>query len=322
MFKKFKYLFSGLLVLASTSAFVACDDDDVAGDEWTSNYVYMARPALGVDAASFSIVHTSSNLLPSAEEFSIPVKVALKEVASHDVKVKYEITTTGGLPVESVMLDGVNELVIPAGQLALETKMVVNSDWAFVGKEAANYSAKIQLKALEPAHDQLRLSSKMTSLEISISKSECMDVIANVKPDGERLDRAGWNGWVTYDDNNPNGKWSGFFNQALDNDSYNYLFFGQPKWAYKVDMQSVKSISGIETFNPFGQGYAYNRCHVAVSDDGEAWTYVTPSTGLDMPVANFQQVKFFNEVKGRYVYLMMYGANPCISLFYVYSNAK
>ena len=322
MFKKFKYLFSGLLVLASTSAFVACDDDDVVGDEWSSNYVYMARPALGVDASEYTLSHTSLDVTVNADELSIPVKVALKEAASHDVKVKYEITTTGGLPVEAVSLEGVTDLVIPAGQLSVETKLVVNSDWGFVGKEAAIYVAKVQLVGVEPAYDQLRVSTKLTSLEVRITKSECMDVIANVKPDGQYLDRTGWNAWVTYDDNKPNGEWTGYFNQALNDDEFDYIFFGVPSWAYKVDMLESREITGIETYCPFNITYTYERCHVAVSEDGEEWNYITPKSGLDMPRTNMQRVKFFIPVKGRYVYLMMYGSQPAIGLFNVYSNAK
>lgn len=319
MFGKLKYLSMVLAFAAIGTVFTACDDDETAVDEWTSNYVYLQRFGLGVSNRVYNLSHSSLGVI-SSEEISVPLTVCLAQPYGRDVAVTLAASIEGDLPADDVALDG--NVVIPAGETSVATTLSVNSDWSFVSRDAESYTIRVSVASVSPASDDLRISTKQGELTCTINKAEYCDILPNEVPDGSRItDYTGWSVRSCYDES-LDGPWSNVQDAFIDGDTggNSYVWYSTPLLSVRIDMGESRSISGLEYYSFYDAStYSFTRCKLFTSDDGELWTERTPKEGLEMgALRNTQYLKFISPIETRYVIWQMFGSAVLCSEIYVY----
>ncbi len=174
--KNLKYWFTGLCALVAAGTFVACEDDAPVSDEWTANYVYLERVTLGVDGSTFTLGHSTAGV-SGGENISMPVVVRLHKPCSEDVLVKLSLTTSG-FPEGTVAFENSADglLVIPAGEISASENLTVTTDWSWIDKPKASYTAVVGLESVDSR--KVELSTKQSSLTLTVNKPE-KDIIEN-----------------------------------------------------------------------------------------------------------------------------------------------
>lgn len=312
---KIKYVIAGCFLIAS-AGLVACEDDEMPVDEWSSTYVYLARNSLSSDVLTFELSHMPSGIV--AEEMVIPVTVRLSKTRKSDVTVVLKKTIGGEMPAEAAVFKYGGTLVIPAGELeSRDTVTVSNWDFAAVSKDAAEYTIDIAIDRVHPASGDLRISSRENICSVQINKSHYSNVYNGKRPEGARIeDRSGW--VAKYSDDPSGVKWLDG-KALLDNDNYSYAYVYN-YLCIEVDMGSAQKLTGLETVSGFGANYAHTSCSILSSDDGATWT--TQSAQSSIASAGTQYVAFATPVTARYLRWMMWGGNCLSSEIYAWQVAE
>ncbi len=320
MIEKLKYLLAGFLVAAVAGCLVACDDDEPAADEWTADYVYLERPELGVASREFNLTHSSLGVAGDTE-ISLPLAIRLAKPWKSDVRVAFSCKVEGGdMPDGTIVFREGGVVVIPAGSQVARDTLDLRTDWTFVPREAVAYKITVGIGSVKPVSGQLRISSKQKELTVQINKAKSIDIQAGVKPAGSRItDYTGWSVYATSVDDN-NAEWGDHQPKLINGDTGDYTWFNTPHLGIKIDMGAVKTVTGLETYSAYGSGYAMSSCSIYSSDDGAAWTLVTPEEGLAMTPSGTQYVSFIAPVTARYLIWHMYGSAPLSSEIFVYSK--
>lgn len=316
MFEKLKYFLAASLLVAVGGGSVACDDDDATPDEWSSDYVYLGQLKPAVRSTSFNVSHSSLGVAGETEIW-MPVAVRLSHPRKSDVTVTLSSAVEGGMPAGDVVFREGGTVVIPAGETVARDTVDVLTDWSFVAKGKETYRVTVGIGSVKPASGDLRVSSKQSSLSLSVDKAVFADIIAGERPAGSRMDRSGWEvSWIDQE-GSENWKVSG---NLTDGDDWSYLFFGKPYMGIKIDMGSVRTITGLETYSAYGNGYAMTSCGIAASEDGTDWTLVTPDDRLAVSAAATQYVSFVVPVTARYIIWHFYGSSVLSSEVYAYQK--
>lgn len=328
MIEKLKYLFAGVLAVSLCGVFVACDnEDDTVTDEWTSNYVYMERLSLGVNTMKCNWVHTISVGVLGDVQIKLPVAVRLHHPFASDVTVKlaYEVQGEELLKNAFSFVEG-GTLVIPAGELLVRDTLMfdTNTDLSPLAAPAADYTVKTWIEAVEPVSGDLRISSKQRELQIAINKSEKADIVPNMQPEGARItNKTGWGCALTADAGGPEVEWEWGYSKVVDGDLGNYVFFGTTHLGIKIDMGSVRTLSGVESYCSYGTSYCMTSGTLYASEDGEKWTLLSPDDGFEMDQGSRQFVKFIVPVQARYIIWHQDGGNSkqvLISEFFAWAK--
>ena len=318
MIEKLKYIFWGALALSVAGCCTACDEETAEFDEWGSNYVYLERLQLGVSGLEFKQTHSSLGVAGDMK-VEIPLAVRLYKTCESNVSVKLSYAVEGGMPEDVIVFKNGGTVIIPAGELVVNDTLQVVTDWKFAPKEATAYKITASIESVEPASDQLRISSKQKSLSASITKNKLTDIQANVKPDGIRIaDRSGWMVYTTPTQGS-DVSWNKV-TELNDGNTSNYIWYNKPYLGVKIDLGSTMTISGLENYVAYGASYAMSSCAVYTSDDNVNWTLVTPEDGLAINTGYTQYVWFIAPVTGRYIIWHMYGSSCLSSELYVYTK--
>ena len=317
MFYNMKKLLGWVLAFSMVAGLAACSKEEVVNDEWTSNYVYLERPHLGMDQVKFTQTHSSLGVAGDVD-IQIPVTVKLVKAADCDIHVKLALEQKGGiLPLEAVSLKNGGVLTIPAGQLEASDMVVFTKDWEkFYKAESAESLFSVKIESIEPENDQLRLSVKYNEFSALINKGTKMDVMEGT-PEGEKLDRTGWKAYTNY-----SGDITADYveqGQALDGDGWSYLYSGTV-FCIKVDLQTEKNITGFELYSSFGGSFVTRDVEVQISSDGTNWKNATNEGGLILTdLRQYQHVRFAFPMKARYIRIRL-GGSPALSEIQIYGK--
>lgn len=315
MKEKLKYLSAGLLACAAVGL-VACDDDEMPANEWSSAYVYLGRPSLSSDLLTFDLVHTPSGIM--TEGVAIPVSVRLSKARKSDVTVTLK-TVAEGISTDLLVSKYNGTLLIPAGELEVrDTITVTNWDFALESKDAAVYNIEIAIDKVQPAAGDLRISSRESIRSVRINKSQYSNVYNGKKPEGARIaDRSGW--IVRYTDDPTGERWQDGNDLKDDNEwSYAYVY---TYLCIEIDLGSMQTLTGLETRSGyFGAEFVHTSCSILSSDDGITWT--TQSAQSAIAITDTQYVAFANPVTARYFRWMMWGGNCLSTEIYAWQAAE
>lgn len=301
MSNKIKNLFGSILVMTAALSFAACsNEEETVYDEWNSNYVYLERPHLGVDAMEFSQTHSSLGLAGDVD-IKVPVTVKMMEPAQCDVKVTLGVENAGALPAEV--------------QEAKE-ELVFTKEWKkYYKDDAAESKFLVKIVSIEPESDDLRLSTKMNKLVTVIKKGPKVDIIQE-NPEGSRIDRKGWEIAVAMGAGiEKNEYWAGY-NQVIDDNSNSYLYFAQDMGII-FDLKGEHNVSGIELENYYGM--AASKIDILMTTDGKTWKNVTEEGGMALRSDWVQYIKLIVPQKATQVKIIFRGA-PALTEVYLYEK--
>ena len=318
MFNNTKKMFGWVLALSFLAGFTACTKDDAPADEWTSNYVYIERPHLGMDMAAFTQSHSSIGVAGDVD-IQVPVKVKLVEAADCDVKITLTVEKTDGvLPAEVASFQNGGVLTIRKGEVEAVETVVFTKDWEqYYTDEPASTTFAIKIASIEPEKENLRLSTKYNAFTTKISKSIKMDVLEGY-PEGEKLDRSGWKSYTNYS-GDINGSYSRQQQQPLDGDNGSYIFSGTT-FCFMVDMLEEKEITGFELYSAFGGVYITRDVDIQISSDGNDWKSITKKGGLSLTdLRQYQRIKLAYPMKTRFIRMRL-GGSPALSEFQIFGK--
>ena len=306
MFEKFKYLYVGLIMLAVIMGSVACDDESVEFDEWTSTYVYLDRN-IGGSGLEFFLKHTPSGI---EGDVVIPFVLKLSKASSSDISVilKSEFVDTE--------LEQTITTVIPAGStMVKDTIRITGWDFALEIEPSVVYSGSFAISEVTPALEGLKVSPKLNKEELTVTKGIYSQLTTGVAPSGKRIDdRSAW----TVSALSGSDWYSTTKVTDGDNGSYEYAY---NKLAFEIDLGSEKAISGVETYSNFGDDYAHSTYSISISNDGVEWTPLC-ADGEPMVVAATQYVSLLKSLNARYIRWYMWGSNCLSSEMYVWENVE
>lgn len=322
MFEKLKYLVMALSLAAVGGGLCACDDDEQVTDEWTSDYVYLEHIAPAFRGVSFDLQHSSAGI--TGDKIWMPVTVRLSHPRKTDVAVTLSCSVDGGLPAEDVTFREGGSVVIRAGETLARDTVDVVSQWSFVGDAKAEYAVTVGIGAVKPAAGDLRVSTKQAALKLTVNKAEKADVTVGTPSGHPIADYTGWQVYASAAEGIDVG-WGAHKPLLIDGiyNSYGsgtYVWYNAAYLGIKIDMGTVRPVTGLATYAPFGTVYAMSSCAIYTSQDGNNWKQLTPEAGLAVAANTRQNIRFVVPQTARYIIWQMHGSSCLSSEIWVYEE--
>lgn len=317
MNNKLKYLFAGFIALFVCGCFVACgDDDDVEIDKWAANYVYLQRPALGIDLKQFNMSHTGAGVAGDTEVV-LPLTICLLKPYENDVKVKLGYATNGEFPEEIISFRSGGILVIPAGEVIVRDTMDVTANWALAKKPKTDYIATAQIESVEPASGALRKSENQSKAGLIISKSTFLNLSFSTSsvPSGTAIaDRSVWKIIIQPGVENADNP-----GRLVDNNTSTDIAADLSGFWLTIDLTKTTTVTGFR-IRSWGATYAPRGAEIFTSDDGATWE----SQGEVATSGLIQYITLQTPVTCRHIkYEIITGASSgrlSLTEFYVYEQ--
>ena len=290
MFKKFRYLYVGLMLLAVSMCSVACDDDTVEFDEWSTTYVYLETESLDNAFSFHKYYNISDNAIEDPTPITFKCNVKIAKAQSSDIIVKLGSNAAEILGDAAASLTIPSEIVIKANTLNTEFEAVLSMDFLMSDAKANSYDLTFGLSGLETSIEGVSLSSKRNKASISVSKSLTLgNLIESGQPEGTPLSFEGWK--VAF-----SAGWRGNMDIPIGATSGDLAKDGGATWLC-WDMGEKRDVTGIATraWASWASPYDIN---FAISDDNVDFVEMSATR---VPTSETPAYRFTKPISCRYL---------------------
>lgn len=317
MIGKLKYLFGVLSLGMLSVAVFSCGKDEGDGiDEWSSDYVYLERPVLGYDELAFFLTHTGSGVGGDVEP-ALPVGVRLLKPTRSDVTVHLSVTLDG-LPDGSAVFRHGGTVVIPAGEAFASDTLDVATDWSFVEKPQAVYTATVAIESITPVSESLRVSSNQGRMSMVITKTAYLNLSYSTSdnvPGARITNRSAWT--IVLAPNVENASNPG---RLVDGNGGTDIASNRLPYWLTIDLSQITTVTGFYV-RSWGGSYAPRAVEIFTSADGSNW--ISQGQLATSASAN-QYITLLDAVTCRHIrYEVLVGASSgrmSLTEFYVYQR--
>lgn len=266
-------------------------------------------PASGTQSVEFQ--HTPSGIKEKEILFTVARKNnnadKMESELQKECTVVLEAAIDGIEPEYVTFRDGMT-LTIPAGET--EVSSAFDIDWSFAAETATVVECTITISI---ANINVHPSEEKSQSIYKITKSELSNIYTTA-PSGTLVeDQQQWIVECTNDETLSN--WS-VTSKLTNNDKNDYVWYDSSFLAIKVNLGTVKALTGVASYSSYGSNYAPSSLIMETSTNGTNWTPV--GSKIKVTPASYTYASFHDPVEAQYIRLQMFGTSVLSSEIYAW----
>lgn len=280
------FMILGLCVMGLNTS---CSND---GDfnEWKATYVYLERADYLITQKVYNLSHDATGI--SGDEVTTTFVAKIQKPISSDIVV--DLSTVFGQDQTDQVQMSKKQVTIKAGATSSEEVTVSVPDWSFQLDNLAKttYAWSISINALNSKDGNVRVSSNLGTINLSVVKSAFTNIAFGVPTEGTLVaDRSGWN--LKVEDGTRGGAVTNLIDGKTNTDIARDG--GEGFWI-TVDFGKVLTLTGVQA-RFYGSYYSARNVELFVSKNGMEWV----SQSSVNTSGSLQNISFLQPVETRYL---------------------